>query len=77
MNHLELQMSAIQKPRNDNQQANKENKSEVQRIYRKPRLKELGDLRTLTLGASISGYEDSSGGAYSESFPIPPTPFGG
>jgi len=46
------------------------------RPYCKPQLTSLGDLRSLTLGPSPSGYEDSAGGGYSESFPTlpPPTP---
>jgi hypothetical protein len=48
---------------------------QLRKPYSKPQLEELGDLRTLTLGASPSGFKDSGGGAYSDTFPPPfPTP---
>ena len=43
-----------------------------QKKYNKPELKQLGDLRTLTLGVSPSGYQDSDGVLYSST--ILPTP---
>jgi hypothetical protein len=49
-------------------------KSGQRKPYRKPQLTDLGDLRTLTLGPSPSGYRDSGGFTYSETFPVPPSP---
>lgn len=43
--------------------------------YNKPQLEELGDLHTLTLGASPAGFKDSSGGLFAE-FPLSPPPPG-
>jgi hypothetical protein len=37
--------------------------------YRTPSLVELGDLRTLTLGLSPTGYFDSGGGSIYENYP--------
>jgi hypothetical protein len=40
----------------------KGNNMKPRRIYHKPQLAELGDLRTFTLGNSSSGFHDSGGG---------------
>jgi hypothetical protein len=42
--------------------------------YRKPKLEVLGDLRTLTLGASPSGTKDSGGGLLYEKLGLLPIP---
>ena len=42
---------------------------ETRKPYRKPQLVELGDLRTLTLGLSPTGYFDSGGGSLYENYP--------
>lgn len=44
------------------------------RPYCKPQLIGLGDLRSLTLGPSPTGYDDSGGGSFSEDFTPIPTP---
>jgi hypothetical protein len=49
----------------------------LRKPYCKPQLMELGDLRTLTLGASPEGFWDSGGGylyEYSNSFSAPRFP---
>jgi hypothetical protein len=43
--------------------------NQPRKLYSKPRLDELGDLRTLTLGASPTEYLDSGGSLYTETFP--------
>jgi hypothetical protein len=62
----------------ETQQANAGNRTKFRKPYRKPHLEDLGDLRTLTLGASPAGFKDSGGGLFSETFPTlaPPTPPG-
>jgi hypothetical protein len=43
-----------------------ENAGKPHKPYNKPRMTELGDLRTLTIGISPTGFEDSSGGRRTE-----------
>jgi hypothetical protein len=49
------------------------NKNQNRKLYRKPRLEVLGDLRTLTLGGS-PGLNDSGSEFTRKPPPIPPTP---
>jgi hypothetical protein len=46
----------------------------TRKLYHKPTLVELGDIRSLTLGASPAGFKDSGAGLYTETFPtlMPP-----
>lgn len=43
--------------------------SSARKVYEKPRLIRLGDLRAMTLGSSPDGYEDSGSGLYTETYP--------
>jgi hypothetical protein len=70
-------MSGNNKTIHETQQSQVGETEQSRKPYSKPQLEELGDLRTLTLGASPSGFKDSSGALYSETFPggmPPPTP---
>ena len=55
----------------DTQQPKLAEKTEVRKPYIKPLLVDLGDLRSLTLGSSPTGYQDSGGALYSSTFPTP------
>jgi hypothetical protein len=57
----------------------KENMPLLRKPYEKPALVELGDIRSLTLGASPAGFKDSGAGLYTETFPtlMPPILGGG
>lgn len=60
----------------ETEQPDIKNGSIIRKPYHRPVLENLGDLRTLTLGSSMTGYKDSGSGIYSETFPtpIPPPP---
>ncbi|GEM_PF-3761465 len=61
----------------ENQQGLLDDSGKSRKSYRKPKLEVLGDLRTLTLGASPSGIKDSGGGSLYEKpgkVPIPGFP---
>ena len=51
--------------REKEQPSAKASTNKVRNVYQKPRLEELGDLRTLTLGGS-PGFGDSAGGIMCE-----------
>ena len=59
-------MSIKNKPTNGDQIPSRY-KSNVRKPYCKPQVMELGDLRSLTLGISPTGNQDSSGGLFTES----------
>jgi hypothetical protein len=64
-------MSGNNKIIHEPQKSNTDESEQPRKLYSKPQLEELGDLRTLTLGASPEGFKDSGGAFYSETFPPP------
>ena len=66
-------MSSIHETRLKNPAVNLEHLAKRGKPYTKPRLQQLGDLRSLTLGPSTKSFSDSGGGTYSETFPVIPT----
>jgi hypothetical protein len=72
---FEVNMSFNHKIPSETQQAGVESKDKLRKFYRKPQLEELGDLRSLTLGSSPTGFFDSGGGSlYESDFPTPLPP---